>query len=59
MLHAAHTLGLQRLLGITGTDNLASNNLLKKLGLCFEKRMLLLPDDKDCNLYRRDFSVPR
>jgi RimJ/RimL family protein N-acetyltransferase len=59
MLHAERTLGLQRLLGITGTDNLASNNLLKKLGLCFEKRMLLLPDDKDCNLYRRDFSVPR
>ena len=55
MLHAEHALGLPRLLGITGTDNLASNNLLKKLGLCFEKRMLLLPDDKDCNLYRRDF----
>jgi RimJ/RimL family protein N-acetyltransferase len=57
--HAEQTLRLPRLLGIAGVNNLASNQLLQKLGFDFEKSLHLMPDDRDCNLYSLDFSLPR
>lgn len=53
--HARDTLGLTRLLGITGPSNAASNHLLRKLGLRFETVTLLAGRDTPTNLYAIDF----
>jgi RimJ/RimL family protein N-acetyltransferase len=55
LAHARDVLRLDCLLGITAPDNLASNRLLVKLGLRFERVLALPPDGRDTNLYRCDF----
>ncbi len=47
VMHAAiHDFNLTDIKGITSKENIASQNLLKKIGLSFEK-MITLPDDDD------------
>ncbi len=55
LAYARDTLGLPRVLGITGPDNLASNQLLLKLGLRFQELTMLSGRDSGTNLYRIDF----
>jgi RimJ/RimL family protein N-acetyltransferase len=51
VLDHAPSLGIRRLLAITSPDNLASNGLLRKLGMRFEQFIHLVPDDAGTNLY--------
>ncbi|HAT30451.1 MAG TPA: GNAT family N-acetyltransferase [Janthinobacterium sp.] len=53
--HAERDLGLERLLGITDPENVKSNRMLLKLGLRFERFVLMPPDDRGTNVYRREF----
>jgi RimJ/RimL family protein N-acetyltransferase len=50
----ARALGIARLAGITSPANIASNQLLAKLGLRFKCLMHLTPDDPGTNLYIAD-----
>lgn len=51
VLDYAPTLGIQRLLAIVSPANAASNGLLRKLGMRFERFTHLVPDDSGTNLY--------
>lgn len=53
--YARYELGLGCLLGITSPDNVASNYLLTKLGLRFERLISMPPDGHATNVYRCDF----
>lgn len=55
LAHGRDSLGLPRLLGVTGPDNAGSNRLLQKLGLRLEKTLQFKPDGPASNLYRIDF----
>jgi RimJ/RimL family protein N-acetyltransferase len=54
VLGHAHTLGLARVLAITSPLNTASNSLLLKLGMRFERYVHLSPDGSGSNLYSVD-----
>lgn len=54
VLAFAPTLGLRRVLAITSPNNIASNCLLRKLGMRFERFMHLVPEDAGTNLYSLD-----
>jgi RimJ/RimL family protein N-acetyltransferase len=54
--HARGALGLPRLLAITSPGNLASNALLRKLGLALVEQVKLEGWDEDSNLYRLEFA---
>ncbi|MBW8896626.1 MAG: GNAT family N-acetyltransferase [Massilia sp.] len=54
VLRLAPVLGLRRVLAITSPNNIASNNLLRKMGMRFECFVHLLPDDAGSNLYSLD-----
>jgi RimJ/RimL family protein N-acetyltransferase len=51
VLDYAPTLGIRRLLAIVSPANAASNGLLRKLGMRFERFTHLVPDDAGTNLY--------
>jgi RimJ/RimL family protein N-acetyltransferase len=55
--HARGALGLPRLLAITSPGNLASNALLRKLGLLLVEQVKLEGWDEDSNLYRLEFAA--
>jgi RimJ/RimL family protein N-acetyltransferase len=55
VLAHAPALGLKRVLAITSPNNLASNGLLRKMGMRFERFVHLLPGDAGSNLYSLDF----
>jgi RimJ/RimL family protein N-acetyltransferase len=57
VLDHAPSLGIRRLLAITSPDNLASNGLLRKLGMRFEQFIHLVPDDAGTNLYSIELSA--
>lgn len=57
VLALAPTLGLQRVLAITTPGNAASNGLLGKLGMRFERFMHLVPGDAGINLYSIDMDA--
>jgi RimJ/RimL family protein N-acetyltransferase len=54
VLRLAPALGLNRVLAITSPNNIASNGLLRKMGMRFERFVHLLPDDAGSNLYSLD-----
>lgn len=49
--HARDQVGLKRLVAITSPGNTASNALLEKIGMRFEKLVQLTPDDTGTRLY--------
>jgi len=49
--HARETVRLKRLVAITSPGNTASNRLLEKIGMRFEKMVHLTPDDSGARLY--------
>jgi RimJ/RimL family protein N-acetyltransferase len=51
VLDYAPTLGIERLLAIVSPANEASNGLLRKLGMRFERITQLAPSGADTNLY--------
>jgi RimJ/RimL family protein N-acetyltransferase len=51
VLAYAPTLGIRRLLAIASPNNIASNGLLRKLGMGFVQFMHLVPEDTGTNLY--------
>lgn len=53
----ARSLGIRRLAGITSPANVASNQLLQKLGLKFERLTHLTPEDSGTNLYMMELAV--
>jgi RimJ/RimL family protein N-acetyltransferase len=53
----ARSLGISRLAGITSPANVASNELLKKLGLRFRGVMFLTPEDPGTNYYMAEIGV--
>lgn len=55
VLDYAPTLGLRRVLAIASPNNIASNRLLLKLGMRFERFTHLTPEDAGANLYSIDF----
>lgn len=55
--HARGALGLPRLLAITSPGNLASNALLRKLGMALVEQVKLEGWDADSNLYRLEFAA--
>lgn len=57
VLALAPRLGLRRVLAITSPGNAASNGLLRKLGLRFERLTHLAPGDSATNLYSIDFNT--
>ena len=54
VLRLAPALGIKRVLAITSPNNIASNNLLRKMGMRFERLIYLPPDDAGKNLYSLD-----
>ncbi|MCS0611584.1 GNAT family N-acetyltransferase [Massilia kyonggiensis] len=54
VLALAPALGLKRVLAITSPNNLASNGLLRKMGMRFERFVHLVPGDAGSNLYSLD-----
>ena len=54
VLRLAPVLGIKRVLAITSPNNIASNGLLRKMGMRFERFVHLLPDDAGSNLYSLD-----
>jgi RimJ/RimL family protein N-acetyltransferase len=54
VLAYAPTLGIRRLLAIASPNNIASNGLLRKLGMGFVQFMHLVPEDAGTNLYRME-----
>jgi RimJ/RimL family protein N-acetyltransferase len=56
VLDYARRLGLRRVLAITSPNNMASNGLLRKLGMRFERFIHLVPEDAGSNLYSLDLS---
>ena len=57
VLHAARDLGIQRLVGIVSPGNEASIRVLEKLGLRFEARIRLTPDEDPVRLHARDLRL--
>ncbi|MFL6634564.1 MAG: GNAT family N-acetyltransferase [Massilia sp.] len=55
VLALAPALGLPRVLAITSPNNVASNGLLRKMGMRFERFVHLVPEDAGSNLYSLDF----
>lgn len=55
VLAHAPVLGLKRVWAITSPNNLASNGLLRKMGMRFERFVHLVPGDAGSNLYSLDF----
>jgi RimJ/RimL family protein N-acetyltransferase len=55
VLDHASALGLKRVLAITSPNNVASNGLLRKMGMRFERFVHLVPDGAGSNLYSLDF----
>jgi RimJ/RimL family protein N-acetyltransferase len=53
----ARALGITRLAGITAPSNIASNELLKKLGLRLKGVMFLTPEDTGTNYYIADIGI--
>lgn len=53
----ARALGITRLAGITSPANVASNQLLMKLGLRFKGVMFLTPEDPGTNYYTADIGA--
>jgi RimJ/RimL family protein N-acetyltransferase len=58
VLGFAPSLGLRRVLAITSPNNIASNYLLRKMGMRFERFMHLAPGDAGTNLYSIDLAPP-
>jgi len=58
VLAFAPSLGLRRVLAITSPNNIASNYLLRKLGMRFERFMHLAPEDAGTNLYSIELGAP-
>jgi RimJ/RimL family protein N-acetyltransferase len=56
MTYGKDVLGLKRILAITSQDNHASAKLLKKLGLQFERMILLSEDTEEVRLFVTDVS---
>jgi RimJ/RimL family protein N-acetyltransferase len=54
--YARDTLGLRRLLAICSPANTASNALLQKIGLRFDRVVHLAPEDSGTNLYVCDWA---
>ena len=54
VLGLAPALGLARVLAITSPNNVASNGLLRKMGMRFERFLHLVPGDAGSNLYSID-----
>ena len=59
VLALAPALGLKRVLAITSPNNLASNGLLRKMGMRFERFVHLVPGDAGSNLYSLDIEQLR
>jgi RimJ/RimL family protein N-acetyltransferase len=59
VLDYAPTLGIRRLVAIVSPANAASNGLLRKLGMRFERFTHLVPDDAGTNLYSIELSTIR
>jgi len=59
VLALAPALGLKRVLAITSPNNLASNGLLRKMGMRFERFVHLVPGDAGSNLYSLDIEQTR
>ena len=57
VLHADRDLGLRRLVGIVSPGNEASIRVLERLGLRFEARLRLTPDEDPVRLYARDLQL--
>ncbi|MFC0134486.1 GNAT family N-acetyltransferase [Massilia eurypsychrophila] len=57
VLAYAASIGLRRLLAITSPGNDASNAVLKKIGMRFDKMVYLSPDDPGTLLYCCDFTL--
>ncbi len=55
MLYAQHTLGIQTIAGITNADNKSSIALLKKLGLRYQKMVLLPNETEEIMLFVNQF----
>lgn len=51
VLAYAPSLGIRRVLAITSPNNIASNYLLRKMGMRFERFVHLVPEDAGTNLY--------
>jgi RimJ/RimL family protein N-acetyltransferase len=51
MKYGHSTLGVNKIVGLTSEDNLSSINLLKKLGMNFEKTVKMSDDDPGTVLY--------
>lgn len=58
VLALAPSLGLRRVLAITSPNNFASNGLLRKLGMRYERFMHLVPGDAGINLYSIAINTP-
>lgn len=58
VLGYAPSLGLRRVLAITSPNNIASNYLLRKMGMRFERFIHLAPGDAGTNLYSLDLAPP-
>jgi RimJ/RimL family protein N-acetyltransferase len=56
VLAYAPTIGIRRVAAITSPQNVASNQLLLKLGLHFERFTHLTPDDQGTNVYLREWT---
>jgi RimJ/RimL family protein N-acetyltransferase len=56
VLAYAPTLGIMRVVAITKPQNIASNQLLKKLGLRFDRFAHLTPEDAGTNVYLIEFA---
>jgi GNAT superfamily N-acetyltransferase len=59
VLAYAPTLGIRRLLAIVSPNNIASNGLLRKLGMGFVQFMHLVPEDAGTNLYSMELEDRR
>jgi RimJ/RimL family protein N-acetyltransferase len=58
VLAYAPALGLERVVAITSPGNVASNGLLRKLGMRFERFLHLVPDGPGSNLYSIELGFP-
>jgi RimJ/RimL family protein N-acetyltransferase len=56
VLAFAPSLGFRRVLAITSPNNIASNFLLRKIGMRFERFVHLVPGDAGTNLYSIDLA---
>jgi RimJ/RimL family protein N-acetyltransferase len=51
MAYGKSTLGIERIVGITASDNEGSIKVLQKIGLKFERMVRVPPDDSDIKLF--------